>query len=224
MPTIPRLDIAALVESQAGNATTANEAFYRLSCIINGAVLDRDLNTPPGSPADGDLYIVGPSPTGAWATQAGKLALFITGTGWVFVTPRTGMQVYIVDEKLPMEYSAVESLWFPRVESWQTTEHWTGRYFSGAKVYAKTISFGAMVAGNNAVAHGITGLDLAKPVHCQAVSNLAGFAHMTLGGVFVDWNGQGHGIVVDGTLVFIDVLGTIYPSQTAWVRMTYCKV
>jgi hypothetical protein len=213
-----------LVESQAGNATTANSAIYRLIGMINGKVIDRDLNTAPGSPGNLDLYIVGPSPTGIWAGKAGKFALNVTGTGWLYGDPDTGMVIYVVDEKLPMMYSAVESLWFPLQDSWQATEHWTGRYFSGAKVYAKTITFGTLVAGNNPVAHGITGLDLTKPVYCQGVSNLAGFAHMSLGGVFVDWNGQGIGIIVDSTLIFIDVLGTIYPSQTAWVRMTYCKV
>ena len=50
-------------------------------------------NTPPGSPANNDAYIVGTSPTGAWAAQATNLAIY-TRRGWVFAVPEVGMTVY----------------------------------------------------------------------------------------------------------------------------------
>jgi len=69
------------------------------------SVKDRDLATPPGSPADGDTYIVGPSPTGAWDGQAGKVAVW-SGTEWVFGTPRVGWVAYIEDEEVLSVYKA----------------------------------------------------------------------------------------------------------------------
>lgn len=69
------------------------------------SVKDRDLATPPGSPADGDTYIVGPSPTGAWAGQADKVAVW-SGTEWVFGTPRVGWVAYIEDEEVLSVYKA----------------------------------------------------------------------------------------------------------------------
>lgn len=33
-------------------------------------------NTPPGGPLDGDIALVGPAPTGVWATHAGELAIY----------------------------------------------------------------------------------------------------------------------------------------------------
>ena len=62
------------------------------------SVKDRDLSTPPGSPAAGDTYIVAGSATGAWAGQETKVAMW-TGTAWVFGTPRLGWLAHIEDEQ-----------------------------------------------------------------------------------------------------------------------------
>ncbi|QTL01903.1 DUF2793 domain-containing protein [Aquabacter sp. L1I39] len=46
-------------------------------------------NTPPGSPATGDTYVIGTSPSGAWAGRAGQFARW-TGTAWYFSAPAVG--------------------------------------------------------------------------------------------------------------------------------------
>lgn len=69
------------------------------------SVKDRDLTTPPASPAAGDTYIVAASPTGAWAGQAGKVAIW-SGSAWVFGTPRVGWVAYIEDEGVLSAYKA----------------------------------------------------------------------------------------------------------------------
>jgi hypothetical protein len=65
--TTPRLGAPELVVGQAVPETTVNE---QIRYIESGAghfiFKDRDLATPPGSPADGDCYLVASSPTGAW--------------------------------------------------------------------------------------------------------------------------------------------------------------
>lgn len=70
--------------------------------LIQCHVKDKDLTAPPGSPANGDMYIVGAAATGAWATHSGKLARYYTvGTGspaWQFFTPKAGWQVRVEDE------------------------------------------------------------------------------------------------------------------------------
>lgn len=51
-------------------------------------------NTPPGSPADGDLYIIGAAPTGAWAGQGGKITRWSSvANAWEFYTPKNGWTV-----------------------------------------------------------------------------------------------------------------------------------
>lgn len=69
------------------------------------SVKDRDISAPPGSPAAGDTYIVGPSPTGAWAGKANQVAVW-SGTAWVFGVPRIGWVAYIEDEEVLSVYKA----------------------------------------------------------------------------------------------------------------------
>ncbi len=65
------------------------------------SVQDRDLTAPPGSPADGDTYIVGTAATGDWSGQDDDVAVWDdTGSAWVFYTPRIGWLTYIEDEEV----------------------------------------------------------------------------------------------------------------------------
>jgi len=50
-------------------------------------LVDDSLSTPPASPVNYDVYIVGAAPTGAWAGKAGY-ATFFDGTSWVFLQSR----------------------------------------------------------------------------------------------------------------------------------------
>lgn len=56
-------------------------------------------NAPPALPSDGDRYIVGTAPTGAWAGHAGDVAVYETDA-WAFATPsdRWGVFVYNDDQ------------------------------------------------------------------------------------------------------------------------------
>lgn len=69
------------------------------------SIKDRNLATPPGSPAAGDTYIVAAAPTGDWAGQDGNVAVW-TGSTWVFGTPRIGWVAYIEDEEVLSAYKA----------------------------------------------------------------------------------------------------------------------
>lgn len=62
------------------------------------SVKDRDLATPPGTPAAGDTYIVAAAPTGAWVGHATEVAVW-DGSAWVFGVPRTGWLAHIEDEQ-----------------------------------------------------------------------------------------------------------------------------
>lgn len=91
---------------ETGWNTGADANWVKLDTLLNCSVLDRDLATPPGSPAVGDRYIVGASATGAWAGKEGQIALYINA-GWAFYVPKKGWPAYVVDEDAIVVCNAV---------------------------------------------------------------------------------------------------------------------
>lgn len=91
------------VPGEAAWGPDMNRNLRALDALMQARVIDKDLNTPPAA-TGGSLYIVGPSPTGAWAGQAGKLALYQSGddltASWLLIAPKSGWSVYVVDEAL----------------------------------------------------------------------------------------------------------------------------
>jgi hypothetical protein len=89
----PRLALPYILAQQAQKEVTHAAALNRLDALVQPVVQQVGLNTPPGSPADGQCWIIGASPTGAWAGQANRLAQRIGGA-WVFYTPFVGLVVF----------------------------------------------------------------------------------------------------------------------------------
>jgi hypothetical protein len=86
----------------ATSSTTPGEDCTELGRYIEqGAnhfsIKDRDLAAPPGSPADGDCYIVAASPTGFWSGHSGDIAFYLN-TAWAFIDVKEGMTFWIEDE------------------------------------------------------------------------------------------------------------------------------
>lgn len=71
-------------------------------------VENQGTNTPPGSPVEGVAYVVGPSPTGAWSGQQGKVAIWQSGA-WAIFAPVEGWQVW--DKSVNALYSYDGSTW-----------------------------------------------------------------------------------------------------------------
>lgn len=222
--TTPRLAITELVEGTAGNAVAANRALRWIEALLCGELKSSVVATPPGSPAEGDLYLVAGSPTGAWTGQAGKLALRLESS-WQFRTVKGGMQFFDVAAKEMVAYSSVESLWFPLQPRWSTTEHWTGRYVGSKKIWSKVVTFGAPPgSGTKSVAHGVSGMDFSEHIgiECSVVSAAGGIA------VAVPQFGTpvqaDYEIDVSSTHVNMTALGLDFAAlTTAHVRLTYAK-
>lgn len=222
--TTPRLSIEEPVEGTAGNAVTVSRGMRWLEALLAGELKSSVVATPPGSPADGDLYLVAASPTGAWTGQAGKLALRLEGA-WQFRTVKGGMQFFDVAAKELIAYSSVESLWFPVQPRWSTTEHWTGRYVGAKKIWSKVVTFGAPPgSGTKSVAHGVSGMDFSEHICIEAsvVSAAGGIA------VAVPQFGTpiqaDYETDVNTTHVNMTALGLDYAAlTTAHVRLTYAK-
>jgi len=87
-----RLGLAFLQAAQLQKEGTVNEGFAALDIAVSAAVDGYLLNTPPGSPAVGNCYIVGAAPTGDWAGHALALAGYTAG-GWRFIAAFAGLSV-----------------------------------------------------------------------------------------------------------------------------------
>ena len=84
-----------LGESGWGTGMDAN--IKRLGATVGLSVKDRDLTTPPTSPANGDRYLIPAAATGVWAGKTNQIAVRIVGV-WEFHAPQIGWLCYIEDE------------------------------------------------------------------------------------------------------------------------------
>jgi hypothetical protein len=78
---------------------TGGDANWKLiDMLFQLGILDKDLIAQPGSPAEGDRYIIPVGATGAdWAGQDGNIAVFINAV-WEFHIPKAGWQAFAIDE------------------------------------------------------------------------------------------------------------------------------
>src|SRR5574337_904206 len=95
----------------AANGDTYGDAerhFFRTAqALVMPNVINMSTATPPGSPTNGDTYVVAASPTGAWTGQANAIAYWaidaqdgvVTAGAWEFYTPQAGWVVYNVANK-----------------------------------------------------------------------------------------------------------------------------
>ncbi|MBX2807863.1 MAG: DUF2793 domain-containing protein [Cellvibrionaceae bacterium] len=84
----------------------------RLGAVVGLSVIDRDLTTPPATPADGDRYIIPAAASGSWANRTHQIAVRIAGT-WEYYTPLIGWCCFVEDEDVLSVYKT--SGWSPGI-------------------------------------------------------------------------------------------------------------
>jgi hypothetical protein len=107
MDTTPNLSLPYIMAAQAQKHVTHNEAIRALDALVQIAVLDRDLATPPGSPAEGDRYIVPSGASGAWSGHAGKVAARQDGT-WMLYAATEGWVAWVTDEQILLAFDGAD--------------------------------------------------------------------------------------------------------------------
>ena len=66
---------------------TKNDAnLKKLGILLSMAVENQTTTAPPGSPADGDAYIIGSVATGAWTGKEGDIAVYVDDdSDWYYI-------------------------------------------------------------------------------------------------------------------------------------------
>lgn len=90
----PRLRLGEMADAQELDAMAINDALIQLDAFTDICLKDLFVVTPPASPSDGDMYLLGAVPTGVWSGYAYKLAYCIDG-GWRFYMPFDGLRAFV---------------------------------------------------------------------------------------------------------------------------------
>lgn len=80
--SLPDSGIPTVAQQQATPEVTINEALFSLYLRTGVGVIGVQ-NAPPGSPVEGDCYVVGTSGSGAWAGKSSCIAGYLNGS-WRF--------------------------------------------------------------------------------------------------------------------------------------------
>ena len=106
-----KLRLPYIAAAQAQKHVTHNEGMTLLDTLVQLSVLDKDLTTPPGSPVEGDTYIVASGGSGAWIGWDKRIARFIDGT-WRSYLPGqgdgAGWLAYVIDETTLYVFTGTE--------------------------------------------------------------------------------------------------------------------
>lgn len=112
----PRLGLPYVAAAQAQKHVIVNEAFMRLDGLVQTAAESRVTAAQPASPADGAIYILPASPTGAaWTGRpAGTVMRFEAG-GWAALPVSEGHLAWLKDENAAVVFDGAAWAAFPAV-------------------------------------------------------------------------------------------------------------
>ena len=203
-----RLGLPYIVASQAQKEVTHNEGLNRLDAFVT-PVVSEITDTPPSSPAVGNLVIVGASPADDFIGHENELAQYLTG-GWIFYTPFKWMDAVVESLDSRMTYDG--STWVP----FGLIMKDTGEYLRvGHKTEDITVGSGASVDSTIT----IPDRSILLTVNVRVMTAVTGATSFDVG-IAGETNkfGSSIGVVLDSTN--IGVIGpTAFYSDTA-IRLT----
>ncbi len=113
MDNTPLLSLPLLANKQALQTTFHDEALKALDALVMLSVIDRDLSSPPASPAEGDRYIVKAPGSGDDAWEDDNVVVFVDGH-WKAHLPQPGWTCYVQDEAALIAWDGTD--WQPALD------------------------------------------------------------------------------------------------------------
>jgi hypothetical protein len=205
-----------ILAAQAQKHVTHNEALRILDGLVQLSVSDRDLTASPGSPTDGDRYIVASAATGDWAGWDLNVAIFTDGA-WLRLPPRAGWRAWVEDEGLLIVYdgsawtgttpAALQNLALLGVGTTANASNPFSAKLNAALWTAKTVSEGGtgdlFYTLNKEAAGGDLGLTLQTGFVTKALLGLFGSDRFRLA-VSTDGTAFFDGLIIDNTSRIVD--------------------
>ncbi|WP_366556450.1 DUF2793 domain-containing protein [Aquibaculum sediminis] len=154
MSETPRLGLPYLDMGQAQKEMTHNAALARLDGLVQVTCLEVR-SDPPAEPAEGAVYLVGDSASGAWEGQEDSLAAW--HQGWHFTAPEAGWRVCDQDRERILTHDGSQWRAVPELQVPSLDNDWIGygsgyagiRYFRDAE--GRVTIEGVMQAGSDGV-------------------------------------------------------------------------
>jgi hypothetical protein len=110
MADTPNLVLPYLAANQSQKHVTVNEALRRLDALVQVTVQSAALTAPPGSPSEGQRWIVAAAATGVWSGQSGKIAAWQDGA-WAFYAPLDGWTAVDVSTDILLMFNGGTGTW-----------------------------------------------------------------------------------------------------------------
>jgi hypothetical protein len=97
MTDTTNLGLPCIEAAQAQKHVTHNDALRIFDALVQIAIVDRDLSTPPALAEEGQRWIVASGGTDTWSGRDNAIAAWQDG-GWQFYAPKAGWLAYAADE------------------------------------------------------------------------------------------------------------------------------
>jgi len=95
-----------LASGQAQKHVTVNESLRKLDAIVQLSVESASTSAEPGSPSDGQVYILPPGKTGThWGAMADHALAYWRDGAWEEITPREGWLAFVRDADALMAFT-----------------------------------------------------------------------------------------------------------------------
>lgn len=185
-----------------------NQFLRMMQALIQGNVLSVALTAPPGSPANGDTYIVAAGGTGAWAGKDTQIAYWTTdnpsfpGGAWEYWAPKAG---WIAGSTAGTAYIFNGTAWIPLIGSGPASGFniIPGNWFSGFNSDSRNTSLWCVISAGATLQNPVPSFKLVFNAHAAS-----GVGPMVIGAMQVVKCNRAQATVLSTTAVTIGGSGT----------------
>lgn len=104
-----KLQLPFLAAGQAQKHVTVNESLLRLDALVQCAAESKSISAEPGSPSEGQIYILPSGKTGTnWSAMADNALAYYRDGAWDEITAREGFLVYLNDTDLLARFDGAQ--------------------------------------------------------------------------------------------------------------------